>query len=821
MRSAATVVLCCVCSLAAQGQGGQITGVVRDDADRPLAGAHLFIAGLSLFGQSRDDGTFLIRDVPPGAYEINTVRIGYRPTRTLGVVVRAGVETRVAIQVEATPMRLEGVVIAVSRRAERIADAPAMVTAFDATTIANSIGSMTTEMLKQAPGVTLTQVGITSSFVNGRGFNKLFNMRWLTLEDGRVAAMPETGLAIGEHTTIPKLDMAGMEVITGPGSALYGANASSGVLSERTKDPAENPGLSLEATGGARNWRDVQLRYAGVRGHFGFKIAAQDQSASDWSDIVYYPAVTPGGASLRETPADFDSHVRRVSGSLRYDLGTARLQFNAGASVRDGLGQAQGRYQIANYQYQNYQATLSMPHWFAQAYATRSNSGDTYRLQIETQARARFTTLTADSIRALSAFPVDGRILATEVRYDNLVGNHLHTGFGPADNAHVTLGAQALRTRISSYGRVYTDAQTHQPIVYDQLASYAQVESPLTSALRFIGAARYDRRDLFAAHLSPEAGLVYDMTGDHSLRLTYNAAYMTPGIIQTDVYGLNAAARVINVGNSDGFDVRDAAGVLVGTVKRIAPETNQTWEVGYKGMIAQRLFVDIAAYHTRVRDFMTLPVLIANPLTAAPTYAFNHRTGQRVNDPSGNALQTYSFLNVGDGSFGGIDAALRYNVNNHVGFSSTLSLTRLDTIMTAPTDPPEATAFNTSPTRSTVTINVVDVPKNLQASVTTRYVAGYPFRSGTDWGQLPSFATLGLSVRYRQPAARHTLLLQVDNLVSCVGGTTTPPVAGISAASQATYTPGRSCGPSVRHHEILNMPPIGVMLYAGVRYEPR
>ncbi|NIQ58653.1 MAG: hypothetical protein GWN71_36435, partial [Gammaproteobacteria bacterium] len=45
-------------------------------------------------------------------------------------------------------------------------------------------------------------------------------------------------------TTVPKVDLAGAEVIIGPGAALYGADATNGVLSLRTKDPLQYPGTT-------------------------------------------------------------------------------------------------------------------------------------------------------------------------------------------------------------------------------------------------------------------------------------------------------------------------------------------------------------------------------------------------------------------------------------------------------------------------------------------------------------------------------------------------------------------------------------------------
>jgi iron complex outermembrane receptor protein len=119
------------------------------------------------------------------------------------------------VALEQIPTQLAGIVVSVSRRAEEITRAPATVTAFSGGEVTNTLGGLWTELLQRTPSITVTQTGVLSSSLNGRGFNKSFNSRWLTVEDGRLAILPETGSAVGENTAISKIDVAGAEVIAG------------------------------------------------------------------------------------------------------------------------------------------------------------------------------------------------------------------------------------------------------------------------------------------------------------------------------------------------------------------------------------------------------------------------------------------------------------------------------------------------------------------------------------------------------------------------------------------------------------------------------
>src|SRR5207302_6950220 len=112
----------------------------------------------------------------------------------------------------------------------------------------------------------------------------------------------------------PKVDLAGLEVLIGPGSALYGPDASNGVLSLRTKDPRQYKGATLEVTGGNRSYGDIQGRYAGATsdGAFGYKVSGEYQRANDWADYLCY---TSGGA-IAFTPG---SKPTCAAGQVRED----------------------------------------------------------------------------------------------------------------------------------------------------------------------------------------------------------------------------------------------------------------------------------------------------------------------------------------------------------------------------------------------------------------------------------------------------------------------------------------------------------------------
>ena len=799
-----------------EAQAGTIAGTVRDEEGRPLQFARVFVVGTGLSAESRADGSVSILNVPTGTHPLRITLVGYRPATLAAIVVQRDAETRFEVRLTQTPMQLGGIVVSVARRPQELTRAPAAVKAFSGAVVGDAMGGWLTEILKRTPSITLTQVGVMSSVLNGRGFNKSFNSRWLTVEDGRLALLPETGVAVGDHSTISKIDIAAAEVIAGAGSALYGANAASGILSVRTKDPREYPGTTAEVSAGTRDYVDTQIRHAGAFGSWGYKLTAEFQQAREWPDTVYYAAPL-GGPPLRAASYDPDPRVWRGSGSIRYYFpGEARIAVNAGANLRDGIVQTgQGRTVLDGYKYQVVQLEFSSQRLFVQAYASNSNAGDAFQLQVLTPTLAANPTLSYDSARTIAGFPLDGRLLVAEARYADLVGSRIQSGVSAIDNARVTVGGQLRRDRAFSNGRMYTDVYTGRPVIVDQKSVYAQLETPLTAALRVHAATRYDQSDRLRGRWSPNIALLYDVGPRQTVRLTYNEAFVPATMTNTDFYGLNRAAGVLVRGNSNGFIIKDSLGNVLRTLAPVGAETNRTWELGYRGILGNRLFADVSLYRSHFEGFIGPAVIIANPLTAPRTYAYDASTGQPFTDANGTPLQVRTVYNMGAGTLAGLDVGIRYYVADRLSVDYAINLSGVTQSAAAPGDPPEVTAFNTSPTRMNLSIEAHDLA-GANLTLASRYVHSYSFDSAANRGQVPSFATLGAALR-RSIGTSTTVLLQLDNIFTCVGGTTIPPVVGITITARATYEPGRSCGVGKRHMETPNMPWIGASIRLGVR----
>ena len=162
---------------------------------------------------------------------------------------------------------------------------------------------------------------------------------------------------------------------------------------------------------------------------------------------------------------------------------------------------------------------------------------------------------------------------------------------------------------------------------------------------------------------------------------------------------------------------------------------------------------------------------------------------------------------------------VKFLVTPTIAINGTASLQKLDTIERKPTDPIEATAFNSPTSKFNIGMDFANLYNNqLHGGFTIRYVNGYNFLSGINNGKVPTFSTFDFTTGYKFPTLGASINLSVQNLFACRGGTSS--VDGwLAAAKPLIYTPGQECGLGKKHIEMINMPEIGTMAFLGIRID--
>jgi iron complex outermembrane recepter protein len=179
----------------------------------------------------------------------------------------------------------EDVVISASRHEQKASEAPSAIYVITAREIEASSALTLGDLLRRVPGMDVYRVNQGYTIIGARGLATEQNNLVLVLLDGREINVELFGIPFIEQIPVTLDEIERIEVIRGPGSALYGANAFSGVVSIITRLPKEN-GSKHQAFVGAGNFGQVvgEVRTVGREDKFAYQTSARYRRADRFSD---------------------------------------------------------------------------------------------------------------------------------------------------------------------------------------------------------------------------------------------------------------------------------------------------------------------------------------------------------------------------------------------------------------------------------------------------------------------------------------------------------------------------------------------------------
>ncbi|USX16766.1 TonB-dependent receptor [Oxalobacteraceae bacterium OTU3CAMAD1] len=173
------------------------------------------------------------------------------------------------------------VVTSVSRQEERLGTTAASVFVINAGDIRRSGAQSLPEALRLAPNLQVAQVDARNWAITARGFNNAFANKLLMLIDGRSVYTPLFSGVFWDAQDLVMEDVERIEVISGPGATIWGANAVNGVINVITRSSADTQGGQLSAIGGDRD-QNASVRYGGKMANGGtYRVYGKYQKLND------------------------------------------------------------------------------------------------------------------------------------------------------------------------------------------------------------------------------------------------------------------------------------------------------------------------------------------------------------------------------------------------------------------------------------------------------------------------------------------------------------------------------------------------------------
>lgn len=154
-------------------------------------------------------------------------------------------------------------VTSVSKRKEKITETASAIQVITSEDIRQSGATSVPEALRLAPNLQVAQVNSSQWAISARGFNNVLANKLLVLIDGRVVYTPMYAGVFWDVQNLVLEDIDRIEVISGPGGTLWGANAVNGVINIITKSTRDTKGLYAEAAVGTEVRGLGSLRYGG------------------------------------------------------------------------------------------------------------------------------------------------------------------------------------------------------------------------------------------------------------------------------------------------------------------------------------------------------------------------------------------------------------------------------------------------------------------------------------------------------------------------------------------------------------------------------
>lgn len=460
-------------------------------------------------------------------------------------------------------------VVSASRVVESPLDAPNSTTVVTAQDIRLSgLSGMVPlgELLRRVAGVEIMTLGPSVTDVSVRGLNQRLSNKILVLVDGRSVFLDFIGATLWNLIPVAAEDIERIEVIRGPASAVYGADAFTGVINILTRRPGEGRSY-VTAGGGNGETLHGAAAVTGRVGDVGLRVAGGYDRLDQW-------ALEFGPDRVDLEPFADDPNLALERAHVRGELSWTspeRWQLDAGAGLTVS--------DTAFYGISRFRQLFANDVLFAQTHAgVRSPQG----LGVRTfwnafRADVGFAQVTPGALPTEST--VDTHVVDVEADW---------TGEAELGFRHqITIGA-GYRFKYVDWDWIGdAERQNHFNV-------YAQDAMQIADWLRIQVSARLDRHPLLdALQFSPRGTVVLRPTAGSSIRATVGRAFRSPTFLESYLDLANPTP------------VRGVTALAAGNTS-LDPERITSFEVGFASQDLEVLSVELNAYYNWVDDLVGL-----------------------------------------------------------------------------------------------------------------------------------------------------------------------------------------------------------------------
>lgn len=464
-------------------------------------------------------------------------------------------------------------VTSVSRRSEKLSEAPSSIQVITGEDIRRSGASSLPEALRLASNLQVSQVNTSNWSVSARGFSSTASNKMLVLIDGRSVYSPLFAGVFWDVQDVMLEDVDRIEVISGPGATQWGANAVNGVINVTTKSAKDTQGLMLTGGGG------TELRdFAGVR--YGGALAPTLHYR------VYGKYFERDNTVLAAGPEAHDER-HMAQGGMRMD-------WDASAS------------DLITLQGDLYGGETDVP---LAGDVTRANPDEQVLGGGNVLSRYTHTISDRSDVKLQFYFDRTHRRIPDSITddVDTYDIDYQHRfPIGDRNDVVWGLGYRAWHDDIEN-PPTFAILPAHE--TRERLSSFVQdTIAVVRDELDLTLGSRFSRNDYTGWEVQPSARLAWQAAEDHMLWTAVSRSVRTPSRIDADLFSPRDPPFTVSEGNSD-F------------------ETEKVWsyELGYRAQALERLTTSLSLFYNDYDDLRSVEQV--NPPAATPLMIANGLKG--------------------------------------------------------------------------------------------------------------------------------------------------------------------------------------------------
>lgn len=440
--------------------------------------------------------------------------------------------------------------VTATKRPTSLRKAPAIATIITADEIRNMGARNLLDVLKMVPGFGISITEFGGNMVEVRGIRSSLSEKILVMIDGHSLNRNFTGSALYRVAgMLPMENIKQVEVVRGPGSALYGTSAFVATINIITRTAEEIDGFEAKAGGGSFDSFKGNLLGGKTIGDNLTVVGSLDHYQSQGAKLSV-GADTLTGTPFSKAPGTPDLYFKQTDAFLKVGYGDLSFrghyltkQEGMYVGIVSALTDDSSKAQVDNY-------------WGELAYNLKLTDDFSANLKLYYDYFEQDPTMKIYPNGFMGLFPngmigkplVKNRTIGGELQtdWDLFSGNHLIAGVSFEEMRQYDVQQLANFNPLTGapLASVQEVANWNKNVTRQVFAAYLQDEWQLPAQINLTAGLRYDHYSDFGDTINPRVGLVWSFLEDADLKLLYGQAFRAPNF--QELYNINNATVIGN-----------------------------------------------------------------------------------------------------------------------------------------------------------------------------------------------------------------------------------------------------------------------------------